>query len=166
MVEPDIIQGKNPEASLQAAVSSEVHSILAQAEVEYIFLENFGLDIALFIKNGTREYYRFIELKTFVGSRQGGVGFGNRKGEGCQIDILIQPTEKLLLLNTCVIWILGFGTIDKGNPRFAVFNSVEAKQAAMGGVRRGKQNNLRIRDFQNRLHTWSEVLRRLQDFLL
>ena len=33
-------------------------------------------------------------------------------------------------------------------------------------VARGKQNNLRVSDFQNKLVTWDEFLRMLRQFLL
>ena len=47
--EPEIVQGKNPEQSLQRALMAEVHSLLTQAEANFILLEGFGLDIAAFI---------------------------------------------------------------------------------------------------------------------
>jgi len=165
--EPEIVQGENPEQSLQQALMAEVHSLLTQAEVNFILLEGFGLDIAAFIQRGGRNYVRMIEVKAFVGSRAGGVGIGSNKGSGSQVDLLLHSSAELKIVDSSIRWVLGMGTLAKGSPRYAVFTSDQAKQAVMGDkVARGKQNNLRISDFQNELVTWDEFLRMLRQFLL
>ncbi len=80
-------------------------------------IEKFGLDIGVFIRKDDREYARFIEIKTFVGSRKGEVGFGNQKGEGVQVDLLSHPQTELSIVDSSVLWILGFGDNPKGSPR-------------------------------------------------
>ena len=164
--EPDIVQGLNPESALHRAVVSEVHRVLVQNGARFILVEKFGLDIGVFVQHNGKEYARFIEIKAFVGSRAGGVGFGNSRGDGPQVDILIQPTTKLAILDDMVLWLLGMGNLPKGRPRYAMFSSVDAKKAAMGTVQRGKQNNLRVSDFQNTLVTWEQVADELRKFLL
>jgi len=42
---------------------------------------------------------RFLELKAFVGSSQGGVKFGDQQGKGPQVDILLLKNSQLNLAN-------------------------------------------------------------------
>ncbi|MFC2028869.1 hypothetical protein ACFLTX_02970 [Chloroflexota bacterium] len=65
-----------------------------------------------------------------------------------------------------MLWLLGFGDQPKGNPRYSLFSSIQAKQAAMGIVKVGKQNNLRVNDLRNNLKTWAQVSSALHVFLL
>ncbi|MFC2028870.1 hypothetical protein ACFLTX_02975 [Chloroflexota bacterium] len=83
--EPDIVKHKNPEENLQKSIVAEVRKILTEENITFILIEKFGLDIGIFIHKDDKDYARFIELKTFVGSRIGGVGFGNQRGGGVQV---------------------------------------------------------------------------------
>ncbi len=74
-----------PEQSLQDSLIAETQSILDQSKISYLLLVSFGLDIAFFIGK-ENPLLKLIEVKTFVGSRQGGVGIGNSKGKGSQIE--------------------------------------------------------------------------------
>jgi len=142
MPEPNIMQGQNPEAALHGAVVTEVHYVLSKAGAKFIIIEKFGFDIGIFIQHDGKEYARFIEIKAFVGSRAGGVGFGNSRGEGSQVDILIQPVDELTLLNASVLWLLGMDNLLKASPRYAVFSSVDAKKSSdgYGTARKTKQS--------------------------
>lgn len=164
--EPDITQGKNPEAQLHNATVAEVHYLLRQAGATFILIEKFGLDVGIFIEHDGRTYTRFIEVKAFVGSRAGGVGFGNGKGEGPQVDLLLHSPSELSIVDSSVLWLLGLGNQPKGSARYAVFTSIGAKKAAMGDVQRGKQNNLRVADFRSQLITWAQVTNALHQFVL
>lgn len=164
--EPDIIKYQNPEESFQKAIVAEVRQILTQEGITFILIEKFGLDIGAFIHKGDRDYARFIEIKTFVGSRMGGVGFGNQRGEGVQVDLLSHSPSELTIIDLSVLWLLGFGDHPKGNPRYSLFSSIQARQAAMGIVKVGKQNNFRISDFKKRLITWVQVSIAIRQFLL
>ena len=164
--EPNMVQGQNPEAALHRAIVSEARRVLVQGGYQFILVEKFGLDIGVFVEHNGQKYARFIEVKAFVGSRAGGVGFGNSKGSGPQVDILIQPTTKLKILDGMVLWLLGIGNLPIGTPRYAVFSSAKAKKAAMGTVQRGKQNNLRVSAFKDHLVTWEQVVDELKKFLL
>jgi len=95
-----------------------------------------------------------LELKVHVGQRHGGVGFGNQKGIGPQIDLLFDEAfslprspDALKLLDRSVRWILADWLKPIDSPRYALFSCGEAQRAAMNGVAPGKQNNLRVRDF-------------------
>lgn len=169
--EPDILKGHNPEDTLQKAVKQEIGLILDDQKskgylVNYFILEYFGLDLAVAMKrpNG-RSSIRFLELKAFVGSRQGGVGFGNRRGEGSQVDLLLLAGQQPALCDRFVRWILVDGTKPKGSNRYVIFNNKQAENAAMGGVRKGKQNNLRVNDLLKYGTTWDRLLEEIAYFL-
>ena len=163
--EPDIIQSQNPEAGLHNAVVAEVRHILTQEGIAFILIEKFGLDVGVFIHNDGKDYVRFIEIKAFVGSRAGGVGFGNTSGECPQVDLLLHSPSELSIVDSSMLWLLGLGNRPKGSPRYSVFTSIQAKKAAMGIVQRGKQNNFRVNDFKNSLITWVQVSNELRQFL-
>ena len=163
--EPVIEQGKNPEKSLHVALVCHLRMTAEEKGRDLIILDEFGLDIAIFCPKDQQLISRFIELKTFVGSRQGGVGIGNGRGYGTQIDLLLLPDKQLELLNNNILWILGFGTMPIGTSRYKTFSCVDAKIAAMGGIRRGKQNNLRLSNLSDNLITWKELLEYINEFL-
>jgi hypothetical protein len=163
---PDIVQYKSPERALQRSIVAEVKSLLDQVNIKNFVLEGFGLDIAVFIKQDEVARTRFFELKAFVGGGAGGVGIGNGEGRGAQVDLLLVPPSELLVAEPSVRWILGMGTIPKGAARYCIFTCTQAKRAVMGKVSRGKQNNLRIADFQDSLIRWDELPGSLHDFLL
>ena len=169
--EPYVSQGiQKPEAILQEAVTHEIEKILEKSKdkslVEYFILPHFGLDIAVFIHRNGHFTGRFLEFKAFVGSRQGGVGFGNGQGDGSQVDLLLLEATKLHSANQYIRWILMDGTKPFGTKRFAVFDNSLAKAAAMGGVSRGKQNNLRVKSLMTAAITWDDLSRELESFLL
>jgi hypothetical protein len=170
--EPDIIQGSDPERTFQRAVIEELKKSLGQKKsngslIEYSILQDFGLDIAVFMKwSNNRFTMRFFELKAFVGSRQGGVGFGNSQGKGSQVDLLLLENSQLDLANQFIRWMLVDGTKPKGSERFAIFDNIQAKNAAMGGIKRGKQNNFRVNDLINNATTWANFLKELGSFLI
>jgi len=169
--EPDILKGHNPEDTFQKAIKQEIALMLDDQKskgylVNYFILEYFGLDLAVAMKrpNG-RSSIRFLELKAFVGSRQGGVGFGDRCGEGSQVDLLILAGQQPALCDRFVRWILVDGTKPKGSNRYVIFNNKQAENAAMGGVRKGKQNNLRVNDLLKYGTTWDRLLEEIAYFL-
>jgi hypothetical protein len=49
-----------------------------------------------------------------------------------------------------------------GTPRYAFFDCSLAREAAMGGVAKGKQNNLRLSTFASRLVTWDVLMQHLR----
>ena len=164
--EPAIVRGHKPEQSVHHAVVTEIQSVLVDAGVEFVLLEGFGLDVAVFIRRGTELRVRFIEIKAFVGSRVGGVGFGNNAGKGPQVDLLLHAPTQLQVVNSSIRWLLALGNRPMDSPRYAFFTSVRAQRAAMGEVSRGKQNNLRVSDFHEGLVTWDRLLLLLRQFLL
>ncbi len=171
-LEPDVSQnGQKPETILQEAVKNEVAAILkngkdSQSLVEYFIFPGFGLDLAVFMQQNDGFTIRFFELKAFVGSRQGGIGFGNGYGEGLQVDLLLLKEGQLKLADRFIRWIVVDGTKPLGTKRFVIVNNSQAKGHAMGGVSIGKQNNLRVSSLMTTAMSWDDLLEELKAFLL
>ncbi|MCL6612731.1 MAG: hypothetical protein K6T66_14440 [Peptococcaceae bacterium] len=168
--EPEIAQGRKPEDILQAAVTKEIIQILEQQKNkgyldEYFILPEFGLDIAIFIKRDDHFSVRFFELKAFVGARPGGVGFGNQRGEGSQVDLLLLEKHQLNIADKFIRWILMDGAKATNSRRFVFFTNEQAKSSAMNGVIRGKQNNLRVNRLITSAITWDELSAKIESFL-
>jgi hypothetical protein len=161
--EPDISNGEQP---LQEAVKIEINRILKGSGNRFMIVERFGLDVAAWIAIPPRVVCKFIELKVFIGGRRGGVGFGNRLGQGPQVDILMNDASVLALLDDNVRWIIADGTSPIGSERYAILTSEAVKASAMRGVARGKQNNINIRDAITRSVTWPKLCKELETFLL
>lgn len=161
--EPDLSAG---EASLRKAVLTEIQAILETTGRPCLLLTDFGLDICVWMESGGQVTTRFIELKAFTGGRQGGVGFGNGSGKGSQVDMLIMGESDLALLESSTRWIVADATLPAGSERFAIVSATVAKRAAMNGVARGKQNNLRMTAFRPHVLKWHSFLECLRDFLL
>lgn len=58
------------------------------------------------------------------------------------------------------------GTKPKGSSRFVIFDNQEAKNAAMGNVKQGKQNNLRVNDLIKNAITWAQLIERIIIFII
>jgi len=161
--EPTVIA---PESAFEAAVIAAVHSILTEAERCYLLVPRFGLDFAVFVESPGGVNVRLVEAKVYMAQRQGGVGFGNQQGLGPQVDILSCADAPAPLLGPTVRWILADSTLPHGTARYACFDCATAKAAAMGGVSKGKQNNLRLQIIQPGYCTWPDLLSQLKGFLL
>jgi len=160
--EPIVI---TPESAFEAAVLDAVRDLVRDAGWSYLVVPRFGLDLALFLAREGRAYTRFLEVKVYAARRPGGIGFGTQKGEGPQVELLLCPDQDLALLDTAVRWILADATRPAGSARYALFDCRRAKAAAMGGVRKGKQNNLRMSALQDCFQAWPELLGQLQRFM-
>jgi hypothetical protein len=170
--EPILESGKQAEATFQRALVATIHAARNSVNLPFVVIERFGLDIAVLIGNKDQLRIKMLELKAFVGGRPGGVGFGDSQGRGPQVDLLWdgqknQPRspQELELLDHSVRWVLAFGLKPIGTPRYAMFTCKEAQKAAMGGVHPGKQNNLRITEFEKGLLTWNALCDRIQNFV-
>jgi hypothetical protein len=172
IAEPVFSGAENPEAVLQRAVVTAVHSILRDAGREYVLIERYGLDVSVFLPHAFRQ----LELKAYNGTR---ISFGDGKGKGPQIDLLwdgdtneCRPMNELEILDASVRWIL----MDclKRPHRFTMFTCAQAQKAASGGqkaasglgVSSGKQNNFRLGAFEGQWLSWSELLDGIRNFLI
>lgn len=167
--EPNIVKGSKPEEVFRNAITAEIEGLLKdklhEQLVNFFILQEFGLDIAVFMEWPNRSTAKFLEVKAFVGSRQGGVGFGNQQGEGLQVDLLMLDQAQLAIADRFAWWVLMDGTKPLGSARFVIFSNSQAHRSAMGGVRKGKQNNLRVSTLMNNAITWDELSKEFESFL-
>jgi hypothetical protein len=154
-----------PEEHFQNAVVAVIRDILQTSGRQFIVAESFGLDIAVFVSAEEGTVARFIEVKAFGAQRMGGVGFGNGRGLGSQVDLLLSQAECLPLLSGVVRWVFVDATQPVGSRRYCLFTCEAAKAAAMGGAARGKQNNLRVSALRDRFVDWLGLRARIAEFL-
>src|SRR5882672_5834077 len=77
--EPDVVY---PEAHFENAVLALIRDN-APAARNFALIPGFGgLDVAIFTLDAERTNAVFLEIKSFSGQRQGGIGFGRSQGEG------------------------------------------------------------------------------------
>ena len=163
VVEPTVVY---PEGRFQEAVAAAIEDTLTAAGRRFLVLQRFGLDIAVFMANQPQNVIRLFEVKSYNEQRPGGVGFGNRRGQGAQVDLLLCLDASLPLLDGMIRWVYADATLPPGSPRYALFTCAKAKAAAMGGVARGKQNNLRTSALRDCLVAWNQLCEELHSFLL
>lgn len=159
--------GEKAEARLQRALIGEIRRFIGDSNRSWAIIESFGLDVAAFCGDHGFPQAKFLELKAYVGNRAGGVGF-----QGRQVDLLwnteanrSRSAEELKVFDSSVRWVLAHGLKPLGSPRYAIFTCLDAQNAAMGGVRPNKQNNLKISAFDNSLVTWEVLNTRIRSFL-
>ena len=160
MSEPDAVY---PEVRFAEAIEAEVRECLTESNQSFVMVRGFGLDLAVFID---KQRWVFVEAKSFNRQRQGGVGFGNGRGGGAQVELLLRPEADLRRLDGSVRWAYADATRPSGSSRFGFFTSSEVKRAVMGIVARGKQNNFRVNAFESGLVTWETFCGQLRSFLL
>jgi len=158
VAEPEVVY---PEERFEEAVFNVLRGGLAAAGCAHCFVPRFGLDAAIFIGDSATKIL-FVEAKSYGGQRPGAVGFGNGRGEGPQVDILLAAPPGSL--NSSVRWAFADATRVTGSARYALRDCQTARGATMGGVARGKQNNFRVSALEPHLVTWFEFRERLLDF--
>ena len=156
-----------PEAKFQEALVSLIKDFLSAGNRRFALLQRFGLDVAVFCEASSgATVVRFFEVKAFGGQRMGGVGFGNGRGLGPQVDLLLAPDDCLCLFGPTVRWAYADATQNPGTARYALFTCETAKKAAMRDVLRGKQNNLRVSALRPSLLNWADFCSQVKHFLL
>lgn len=162
VAEPAVVY---PERKFQEALVMVIRDVLTASGREFMVLERFGLDIAVFVANAPQSVVRLFEVKAFGAQRMGGVGFGDKRGQGAQIDLLL--CSNLPLLDGTVRWVYADATKPAGSPRYALFTCAKAKASAMGSaIAHGKQNNLRTSALRDCLLDWNALCGEVQRFLL
>ena len=161
MVEPDF----GAESELETAVVA-----LAQEAVssDSVVMRGFGLDIAVFTAKPRGTVLRLIEVKAFS-PHHGRCGFGHGKG-GNQVRLLWddavgmpRSASGLNVLDRSIRWVIGHRGRPIGEARYAFLNCTQVQQAASGGVRPGKYNNIRVGDLT--WLSWHELKLRVEEFL-
>lgn len=154
------------EKEFQGAILAAVKNLLGVAKRRFVVFEGFGLDVAIFIDTPPSCILRFLEVKVFGAQRMGGVGFGDGRGQGPQVNLLLSPEWSLELFDQMVRWVYADATQAPGTARYALFTCVKARSTAMGGVACGKQNNLRASELRDSLVNWTQLCAQIQGFLL
>jgi hypothetical protein len=165
VTEPAVVY---PEAEFQKAIVSLIEDVLGAENRRFALLQRFGLDVAVFLDAPppTASAVRLLEVKAFGAQRMGGVGFGNGRGIGPQVDLLLSGENSLCLFDGTVRWAYADATLVPGTCRYGLLTCELAKKAAMGVVTRGKQNNLRISALRPCLIGWVEFCSQVKDFLV
>jgi hypothetical protein len=158
--EPTIVY---PEAAFEAALLDLVRACCHGQSVAIV--PRFGLDFAVFDLSDRAKSAVFIEAKSYGAQRQGGCGFGNGRGEGPQVQLLLNEGSQLDVLDRFVRWAFVDATRAPGTDRYALLTCREAKSAAMGNVAPGKQNNFRMSAITPHMVAWPLFAERLVQFV-
>lgn len=159
--EPSVVY---PEKDFENALASVIRAHLP-GNVASVIVPRFGLDFAVFMRSLSGSRVVFVDAKSYGGQRQGGLGFGNGVGRGPQVDLLISSRDQLEILDNHVRWAFADATQPPGAARYALLTCSQARNAAMGGVARGKQNNFRISALKAHSIAWPPFCEQLLAFL-
>ena len=159
--EPHVVYA---EEQFERALASMIQSHLGN-HISSFVLPRFGLDFAIFVSHPGAPRALFLEAKSYGGQRQGGVGFGNGHSEGSQVDLLLYSPDQLAILDAHVRWAFANAMQRCGTTRYALLSCSQARDAAMGGVARGKQNNFRISALKSHCIDWPTLCEELLAFL-
>jgi hypothetical protein len=161
MIETDFANERELETALIAVAREAVGP-------ESVVMRGFGLDIAVFLRERGGPALRLIEVKAFS-PHHGRCGFGHGKG-GNQVRLLWdetldtpRPAGSLDVLDHSIRWVIGHRGRSIGDPRYAFLTCTEVQNAASGGVRAGKYNNIRLTELN--WWNWSELEQRMKTFL-
>jgi hypothetical protein len=154
-LEPTIVY---PEKHFERAVATAVSAI---DNCSIIAEGNFDLAIRVLAAKPKTIH---IEVKAYGMQRLGGIGFGNSKGEGPQVDLLASE-EICANRDQDVRWAFADGTREIGSRRYALLTCSEARRSAMATVCRGKQNNFRLASLQNHWIAWPQFCEQLKYFI-
>lgn len=151
-----------PEKEFEMALRLLIHRI-AESKVPCSIVPSGGFDIAIKVLSPEAPTVH-IEVKSYGAQRLGGMGFGNGKGNGPQVDLLIDAV-RATLQDRVVRWAFADATREPGSARYALLTCSEARAVAMGGVARDKQNNFSLSALKGYWMTWVVFHDRLTDFL-
>jgi hypothetical protein len=154
-----------PEQEFEAALSAVLEQVLTSLSVPFVLLPHRRLDIAAFFERDGRTHSVLLEVKAFGGQRQGGVGFGDSRGEGRQVDMLLCEDRLLGLFAQPVRWAFADATMDVGSARYGLFTCEEMKASVMAGVGRGKQNNFSVARLRSGLRSWPLFVSALESWV-
>jgi len=103
-----------PESVFQSALVRVLEEI--SGDWSTVLVQSFGLDVAMFLNGPGGGKVRFLEFKSFGGQRMGGVGFSNQRGEGPQVDLLLNEQQGIALLDSFVRWVFALKFDSKLRP--------------------------------------------------
>lgn len=154
-----------PESAFESSIAKVAHALLDGIS-QAVIVPRFGLDIAVFSEGANGARAALIEVKSFNGQRQGGIGFGNARGEGPQVHLLLCNSDQMQLLDKHVRWAFVDARQPLGASRYALITPSQACGVVMGEIRRGKQNNFSISRMAPHWMGWNKFCEDLSRFLL
>ncbi|HCR39034.1 MAG: hypothetical protein XE01_0975 [Synergistales bacterium 58_81] len=169
-LEPEIQKGAHPEESFRTGFLHEVLEVLSALQKdgridEFFLLPDFGFDLGVFIGREGQTRSVFFNLKMYMGAKPRVVEIGDQNGSGPEIELLQLNTARSALAAESFRWILVDITKPRGNRRFSIFTTDQAKEGLMGGLNKKKQNSIKLASVMTFPMTWDELSGKLTDFL-
>ena len=138
--------GVYPESEFERSLAPLIERALHGCRA--VVVPKFGLDIAVFLEDVGPPQPLFVEVKSYGGKRQGGVGFGNGRGEGPQVDLLVGDASALF--DSYTRWAFVDATQPVGTDRYAFLTCSDARGRSDGGGRERKAEQLQVGGASNR----------------
>lgn len=169
-LEPEIVKGSKPEDSFQSGVLQETMAMLSSMQDrgdvdEFFLIPGMGFSLAVFIKKPSGDKVVFVDLKMFMGARPRVVEVGDNHGGGPEMDLLQLNTSRMSMAEDIFRWALVDITKSRGNKRYSIFSTSQAKDALAGGINKKKQNSVKLGPLMTFPMTWDELSRKLEEFL-
>lgn len=169
-LEPEIQKGSHPEDSFRTGFLNEVLEILSRLQQEekideFFLLPDFGFDLGVFLSKKGQTKTVFFNLKMYMGAKPRAVEIGDQNGSGPEIELLQLNTARSALAAGAFRWILVDITKPRGNRRFSIFTTDQAKEGLMGGLNKKKQNSIKLASVMTFSMTWDELSGKLASFL-
>jgi hypothetical protein len=169
-LEPDIIKGSHPEDSFRTGLLQEMLGMLSSLQQEekideFFILPDFGFDLGIFVSREGTTRPVFFNLKMYMGAKPRAVEIGDQNGSGAEMELLQLNTSRSAMASETFRWILVDITKPKGNRRYTIFTTDQAKEALMGGLNKKKQNSIKLGSVMTFPLTWDELSEKVSSFL-
>jgi hypothetical protein len=169
-LEPDIVKGSHPEDSFKIGLLQEMLGMLSSLQEEekideFFILPDFGFDLGVFISKEGKTHSVYFNLKMYMGARPRVVEIGDQNGSGAEMELLQLNTSRSAMAAGAFRWILVDITKPKGNRRYSIFTTDQAKEGLMGGINKKKQNSIKLGSVMTFSMTWDELSGKISSFL-
>lgn len=169
-LEPDFVKGSHPEESFKIGLLQEILGILSSLQQEgrideFFILPDFGFDLGVFTSMEGRTRSLFFNLKMYMGARPRVVEIGDQNGSGTEMELLQLNTSRSAMASRSFRWAIVDITKPKGNRRYSIFTTEQAKEGIMGGINKKKQNSIKLGSVMTFSMTWDELSGKISQFL-
>lgn len=169
-LEPDIVKGSHPEESFKIGLLQELLGILSSLQEagmidEFFILPDFGFDLAVFLSKEGETSSVYFNLKMYMGARPRAVEIGDQNGSGSEMELMQLNTSRSAMAAGTFRWLLVDITKPKGNRRYSIFTTEQAKEGLMGGINKKKQNSIKLGSVMTFSMTWDELSGKISAFL-
>ena len=168
--EPEILKGAHPEESFRTGILHEVLEVLSELQQggmidEFFLMPGFGFDLGVFLGREGRTRSVFFNLKMYMGAKPRVVEIGDQSGSWSEVELLQLNTARSTLAAESFRWVLVDITKTRGNRRYSLFTTDQAREGLMGGLNKKKQNSIKLASVMTFPMTWDELSGKLADFL-